>query len=439
MPSTELGSIEPARDAGAPGAPRVETVEVILVDLPTIRPHQLSMTTMRRQTLVLLRLRCSDGVGGIGEGTTIGGLSYGNESPEGIKLAIDTYLAPALRGRDARRPAAVAREVRRSHIAKCAVETALLHAWGRREGVPLSELLGGRVRDRLPVAWTLASGDTARDVEEAEAMLDGRRHRVFKLEIGAHDPNADVAYVAAIKRALGDRASVRVDVNQTWDESTAMRGIAAVAEAGVDLVEQPVPRRNRPALARLDDGTDVGETLYMHGRLLTIDGRPIPGAIVDVWHADTLGRYSFFDPSQTPYVLRRRIETDAGGRYRCRSIMPAGYGCPLDGPTQRRLSLLGRHGQRPAHIHFFASAPGLRQLTTQINIAGDPLVHGDFAFATREELIPDVVRHDRPTPDAHATGIEGPFAEIEFDFVLHEAGPDLPPDIVNRERVSATA
>lgn len=237
------------------GAPRVESVETTLVDLPTIRPHRLSMTTMRRQTLVLVRVRCSDGVTGIGEGTTIGGLSYGDESPEGIEQTIDGYIAPVLRQCDPRRPAAamaaVARVVRGNHIARCAVETALLDAWARRIGVPLSELLGGRLRDRLPVAWTLASGDTGRDIAEAREMLDRRRHRAFKLKIGARDTADDIAHVAAIKRALGDRASVRVDVNQEWDESTAMRAMAALEDAGVDLVEQPVARWNRAALARL--------------------------------------------------------------------------------------------------------------------------------------------------------------------------------------------
>ena len=237
------------------GAPRVEEVETILLDLPTIRPHQLSMTTMHRQTLVLVRIRCSDGITGVGEGTTIGGLSYGEESPEGIKLAVDTYIAPVLRTCDPRRVSAtmteVARAVRGNHFAKCAVETALLDAWGRRVGLPLAELLGGRLRDTLPVAWTLASGDTAIDIAEAEQMLDRRRHRVFKLKIGVRDVRDDVAHVAAIKRALGDRASVRVDVNQAWDESTAMRGIAALEDAGVDLVEQPVARFNRAAMARL--------------------------------------------------------------------------------------------------------------------------------------------------------------------------------------------
>ena len=68
--------------------------------------------------------------------------------------------------------------------------------------------------------------------------------------------------------------------------------------------------------------------------------------------------------------------------------MPSGYGCPPDGPTQKLLDRLGRHGKRPAHIHFFVSAPGFRTLTTQINIQGDTFIYDDFAFATREELIP---------------------------------------------------
>ena len=79
-----------------PAQPKIEQVETFLVDLPTIRPHQLVMTTMSSQTLMVVRIRCSDGIVGIGEGTTIGGLAYGAESPEGMKLAIATYFAPHL-------------------------------------------------------------------------------------------------------------------------------------------------------------------------------------------------------------------------------------------------------------------------------------------------------------------------------------------------------
>jgi muconate cycloisomerase len=231
----------------------IERIETFLVDLPTIRPHKLSVTTMIGQTLMLVRIHCSDGITGIGEGTTIGGLAYGAESPEGMKVAIDTYFAPVLLGQEASRipllMERVGRMVKENRFAKTAVETALLDAQGKRVGLPVSELLGGRRRDRLPVAWTLASGDTARDIAEAEKMLDLRRHNIFKLKIGARATKDDVAHVAAIKRALGERASVRVDVNMAWSEQDAAFGMAALADAGCELVEQPV--RSAAAMARL--------------------------------------------------------------------------------------------------------------------------------------------------------------------------------------------
>ncbi|WP_454766707.1 muconate/chloromuconate family cycloisomerase [Cupriavidus campinensis] len=233
----------------------ISGIEAILVDLPTIRAHQLAMATMQQQTLVIVRLRCGDGVEGIGEATTIGGLSYGDESPEGIKLTIDTYLAPALIGQDATNVhAAMARlnkVARGNRFAKSALETALLDAQGKRLNVPLATLLGGAVRDTLPVLWTLASGDTARDIEEAERLLAERRHNTFKLKIGRRAVRDDVAHVSAIKRALGDRARVTVDVNQAWNEADAATGIAMLEAAGVDLIEQPTPREHRTALARL--------------------------------------------------------------------------------------------------------------------------------------------------------------------------------------------
>ncbi len=237
----------------APMAPVIDGVETLLIDLPTIRPHRLSVTTMHGQSLMLVKIHCSDGIVGIGEGTTIGGLSYGGESPEGMKLAIDTYFQPALMGQDATRiqllMARVGKRIKENRFAKCAVETALLDAHGKRLGLPVSELLGGRVRDRLPVAWTLASGDTATDIAEAEKMLDLRRHRIFKLKIGARTLSEDIAHVAAIKRALGDRGAVRVDVNMAWSETEAAYGMAALADAGCQLVEQPVA--SAAALTRL--------------------------------------------------------------------------------------------------------------------------------------------------------------------------------------------
>ncbi|WP_174503362.1 catechol 1,2-dioxygenase [Acidiphilium sp. C61] len=188
--------------------------------------------------------------------------------------------------------------------------------------------------------------------------------------------------------------------------------------------------------ARLDQDPEAGEVLFMEGQVRDIEGRPVAGAIVDVWHANTKGGYSQFDPSQSRYNLRRRIETDAEGRYRFRSILPAGYGCPPEGPTQQLLDRMGRHGRRPAHIHFFVTAPGFRKLTTQINIEGDEYLHDDFAFATRDGLIPPVVHHDDPA-EINARGLNEPFATIAFDFVLNREAADLPGVEVARAHAEA--
>jgi muconate cycloisomerase len=240
---------------------RIESIEAILVDLPTIRAHKLAMTTMMRQTLVIVRLRCSDGVTGVGEATTIGGLAYGEQSPEIIKSAIDVYMAPLLQGLDATRIGVAMQRLgaamQGNSFAKSAVECALLDAHGQRLGLPVHALLGGAVRDALPVLWTLASGDAAKDVDEALALIEARRHNVFKLKIGSHPLAEDLAHVQAIRRGLGDDVMLTVDVNQAWDEPTAVRGIAALEAAGVGLIEQPVARRNRRALKRLADRFDV--------------------------------------------------------------------------------------------------------------------------------------------------------------------------------------
>ena len=230
-------------------------------------------------------------------------------------------------------------------------------------------------------------------------------------------------------------------------------------------IEGPLYVANAPlskGSARLDDGSDKGEVLFMRGVVRDLDGKPVANAIVDVWHANTKGMYSFFDKSQSKYNLRRRIQTGSDGRYEFRTIVPAGYGCPPDGPTQRLLNELGRHGQRPAHIHFFVSAPGHCHLTTQINIAGDKYLYDDFAFATREGLIPKIVRHEdakkmnyrelntfstrlgmlvRAGASNREMGAPTPpparAAEIEFDFTLTGITTKDAEDVVHRRRVEA--
>lgn len=209
----------------------VERIESWLVDVPTIRPHKLSMTTMGCQTLVIVRITRSDGVCGIGEATTIGGLSYGVESPESIASALTHYLTPLLKGQPADNLNALTARmnsaIKGNTFAKSAIETALLDAQGKALGLPVSALLGGALQTSLPVLWTLASGDTAKDIAEGEKLLAERRHQAFKLKIGARELATDLRHTRAIVEALGDRASIRVDVNQAWDAATGAKAAAS--------------------------------------------------------------------------------------------------------------------------------------------------------------------------------------------------------------------
>ncbi|WP_227245564.1 catechol 1,2-dioxygenase [Paraburkholderia caribensis] len=184
--------------------------------------------------------------------------------------------------------------------------------------------------------------------------------------------------------------------------------------------------------ARLDNGNEPGETLVMRGRVLDEAGQPVRDALVEVWHANHLGNYSHFDKSQPAFNLRRSIRTDENGTYSFRSVVPIGYSVPPEGKTQQLLDLLGRHGHRPAHIHFFVSAPGFRKLTTQINIEGDPYLWDDFAFATREGLVPAVKKEEGATGKPY--GIDGQFALIDFDFSLVKDRNNVPTSEVERVR-----
>jgi len=190
------------------------------------------------------------------------------------------------------------------------------------------------------------------------------------------------------------------------------------AEAGISggtprTIEGPLYVAGAPLVegdVNLTDDADETDTLYMHGQVKGPDGEPVENAILHVWHANSQGWYSHFDPTreQTPFNNRRRIRLGKDGRYAFHSKMPNGYSVPPGGSTDQLMQAIGRHGNRPAHVHFFIEAPGYRTLTTQINFGDDPFAADDFAFGTREGLLPMPIR-------------QGESAQIAFDFQLQRA------------------
>ena len=233
----------------------VRKLTTTIVDVPTVRKHKLSQTSVTAQNYVIVQVQLTNGVEGIGEAATLGGPRWSEESVEAIKANIDTYLAPSLLGvrADSFEAARMRMDeaAKRNNAAKAAIETALFDAVGKTLGLPMSALLGGAVRNRIPVLWTLASGDPVQEIEEAERKLEARLHRTFKVKIGANAPDADMDRMRKLACALEGRAELIVDANQAWDETVSARCLPELAAMGVRLVEQPVPAWNIAAMARL--------------------------------------------------------------------------------------------------------------------------------------------------------------------------------------------
>ncbi len=246
MPDTR-----PLAPAGSLRDFAIAAIRSTIVDVPTVRRHELSSLSVTAQSYLIVELRLANGVEGIGEAATLGGPRWSEESVESIKATIDAYLAPALIGAPADRFEAdrirMDAAAKRNNAAKAAIESALFDAVGKTLAVPAVQLLGGGVRESMPVLWTLASGDPAQEIEEAEKKLAALLHNTFKVKIGAQSPEADVARL----RRLAGGASLIVDANQARDETTALRCLPVLAELGVRLVEQPLPAWNLAGMARL--------------------------------------------------------------------------------------------------------------------------------------------------------------------------------------------
>jgi muconate cycloisomerase len=234
---------------------KIISIEAIPYDLPTVRPHKLAMATITEHTLVLVRIRDDEGREGLGEVAIIP--HYGAETQPGACQVIDDVLAPNLLGKDPTSIEALTAQmdqlIKRNAYAKAAVEMACVDLAAKAAGLSADALFGGRVREQIPILWVLATGDADKDIAEAEEKLEQRLHKLFLVKIGHGDPLTDVARAVAVKRALGDHASIRVDVNQGWDEVTATRAIAELEAGGIDVAEQPLAAANIEGMRRLTE------------------------------------------------------------------------------------------------------------------------------------------------------------------------------------------
>jgi catechol 1,2-dioxygenase len=147
-------------------------------------------------------------------------------------------------------------------------------------------------------------------------------------------------------------------------------------------------QKRLPARATLPMRPDEkGTPLVFTGQVRDLDGTPLGGAEVDVWHADAEGFYSGFAPHLPEGNLRGVVVTDSEGRFEIRTIQPAPYQIPTDGPTGKLITAAGWHPWRPAHLHLIVRAPGHRPITTQLYFEGGEWLDSDVAEAVKPELV----------------------------------------------------
>ncbi len=182
------------------------------------------------------------------------------------------------------------------------------------------------------------------------------------------------------------------------------------------VVESP-PR----ALGDSIDLVGTGTPCVVTGRVVSVSGSPLPGALLDVWQANDQGFYDVQQPSVQPLANGRGLFTaDGDGAFWFRTIVPSYYPIPTDGPVGALLGATRRHPNRPAHIHFIVEAPGYRPLTTHIFVAGSPYIESDAVFAVKKSLITDFGAVDDPA-EAEKYGVSAPFRHADFNIVLQRA------------------
>ncbi len=173
-----------------------------------------------------------------------------------------------------------------------------------------------------------------------------------------------------------------------------------------------------PAGANMAEGAQDGTPAILHGRVLDMDGRPIAGAVLDVWQADPQGLYDSQRPELEELHMRGIYRSNGEGKYLIRTMRPVHYQIPSDGPVGRLLKATDRHAWRPAHVHFKVTAEGFRPLTTHLFDDGDEYLDSDAVFGVKDSLITTFALHTTRDEDSEKFGIEPPFCTAEYDFVL---------------------
>jgi hydroxyquinol 1,2-dioxygenase len=179
-------------------------------------------------------------------------------------------------------------------------------------------------------------------------------------------------------------------------------------ESGGSIIRSPTP----------------GAEMFVNAWVKDRNGKPVAGAEVDIWQSSTEGLYENQDPTQADMNLRGKFTTDADGHFAFRSILPAGYPIPINGPVGDLLRMQGRHNMRPAHLHFLIFKEGFKTHISQVYVPEDLNIETDVQFGVTKALLGNYVRHDSGTPPA--PGVKAPWYTLDYTFTMEPGVAKLP-------------
>lgn len=285
------------------------------------------------------------------------------------------------------------------------VTTAVLEAFSKTPDPRLREILMALVRHLHGFAREVKL--TEREFQEAVGYVV----RIGKQTSESHNEGVLMAGSLGLSALVcllnnGNGGQTETDANML---GPFWRDDAPAVPNGASIVRSPTP----------------GPVLFVDGVVRDRAGRPVAGAKVDVWQSSPEGLYENQDPTQAEMNLRGVFTTDDKGRFSFRSVKPAGYPIPIDGPVGDMLRAQGRHNFRPAHLHFMVNKPGLKTLVSQVYVNDDPRLDSDVQFGVTRHLIGDYVRHDAGEP-APAADVEGEWYSLTQELVMEPGEMRLP-------------
>jgi hydroxyquinol 1,2-dioxygenase len=285
------------------------------------------------------------------------------------------------------------------------------------------------VREEALLAKVLASFDGTPDARLRLLLSSATRHlHAFLREVRLTEEEwkAGIDFLTATGHITDDRRQEFVLLSDVFGASmqTIVMNNEAYAEATEATVFGPFYHEDSPLIENGGDmsGGAKGQACWVEGSVTDTEGRPVPGALLEVWEADADGMYDvqYGDDRTTG---RAHLHADDQGRFRFWALTPTPYPIPHDGPVGRMLAAAGRSPLRASHLHFLVSADGFRRLCTHIFVAGDDLLDKDSVFGVSDSLVKDFEAQapGTPTPDGRDLGEEG-WTRARFDVVLAPAG-----------------